>query len=375
VQILKGKYNKAKVFADELEKSAKEQILRFLDHPAFARGNIAIMPDVHAGKGAVIGFTMPMSDWVIPNVIGVDIGCGVYGVELGERKVDFNSLDDFIRHDVPSGFKVNPEIASRVGDELKEKIKTISSKVGSDPERDAASIGSLGGGNHFIEIDRSEKNGSLWLVVHSGSRHFGYAVAQYHQNRARNYARMHNIEVHGGLEYLPLNEGGKEYIEDMKVAQQMAQKNRRIMAGRIVEDFLGLDMEECETVESIHNYINFDDHIMRKGAVSAHLDEKLIIPFNMRDGAVIARGKGNPDWNYSAPHGAGREMSRTEAKKEIDYEKFKKSMENVWSTSVSKKTLDEAPFAYKNMKTVLSDIEPTIEILFFMKPVYNFKAP
>ncbi len=378
---VKGRYATAKVFSFEKEKNAVNQITNICNNAAYKKSKIRIMPDYHKGKGSVIGFTSTLEDRIIPNAVGVDINCGMYTVELGNFNIDFNKLDNFIKHNIPHGFKKNKKISNKIDQELKENIKTISQKMNLDYRKQLRGVGSLGGGNHFIEINES-KNNEKYLVIHTGSRNFGLQVCNYHQNKAINYCKNKLKEINDEkINEYNLNKNqsflegelAKNYYTDMKVAQKYANENRRLIAERILE-FFGLNIKDLRSFQTRHNYIDFKDKIIRKGAISAHKGEMVLIPLNMRDGSILARGKGNEDWNFSAPHGAGRIMSRTQAKKEISLENYKNSMKNVFSTSVSKKTLDEAPFAYKNSKEILNSISETVEIIEVLKPVYNFKA-
>ena len=410
---IKGKYNTAKVWTNEIEETARLQIANFLDHEAFKGGNISIMPDVHAGAGAVIGFTAELGDKVIPNVIGVDIGCGVTSWSLpGEP--DFEKLDKIIREKVPFGFEVNEkrstDLIISIVDLLDGKpvsfiknVIRICQDQGQGEDRVMKSIGSLGGGNHFIEVDMFKDK--YWLTIHSGSRNFGLKIANWHQKKAsrllRNGPDKEKIkeivakyknhpdrgeliqreikELNGapdpskGLEYLE-DVDAVDYIEDMKIAQMYARVNRRVMAHRIFADLCNVDSRDMDCIESVHNYIDFEDGIIRKGAISAKKDERVIIPLNMADGIIVGCGKGNKEWNNSAPHGAGRTMSRRVAKGSIKLDDFKKRMIGVWSSCVQKSTLDEAPQAYKKAEDIIGYLEPTVEIEMLMKPVYNFKA-
>ncbi len=376
---LTGKYNSARVFCDSVESSAQKQILTFLNHSAFSGGKIRIMPDVHAGAGAVIGFTAPLGEKVIPNIIGVDIGCGVAAWNLGNRETDFEALDSFIRREIPSGRNVRRKISPHLEDLFKSlrpginygsflsEIKRICLTQKQDHGRVMRSIGSLGGGNHFIEIDKDE-HGNSFLVIHTGSRNFGLRVALFHQHLAqRSVGHMQ------GLEYLE-GQRAENYKTDMRIAQIYAALNRSVIAYLILENFYGADFASLSKIESVHNYISFSDYIIRKGAISARKDERVIIPFNMAEGCILAEGYGNEDWNCSAPHGAGRKMSRTAARKYLDMDTFKKRMEGVWTSSVSLRTIDEAPAAYKESSFILKQLEPAVRVYSFLKPVYNFKA-
>lgn len=383
---LQGRYTDCKIFTDYVEQSALSQVYTFLNHPAFKDCKTRFMPDIHAGAGAVIGTTVELSDKIIPNVIGVDIGCGMLSYKLDIKEIDFRLLDVFIKNNIPSGFSTNNKKQS-IGTELEKDIKEVCQIIGIDNSRALLSVGSLGGGNHFIEIGKDEED-YLWLTIHSGSRNFGLQVAKYHQNIAvknksndidisliplkerEEFIKKNKIPIPKGMEYLT-GEYAEEYIRHMKVAQRYATRSREIMADNIIS-FLQCNI--LESIESIHNYIDFKDRVIRKGAISAHKDELVVIPWNMRDGLIIGKGKGNADWNNSAPHGAGRVMSRSEAKQQIDMEEFKDSMKGVYSSCVSKDTLDESPMAYKDHTEVEKYLSESVEILHRVKPVYNFKA-
>ena len=378
---VKGRYATAKVFSFEKEKNAVNQINNICNNAAYKNSKIRIMPDYHKGKGSVIGFTSTLEDRIIPNAVGVDINCGMYTVELGNIDIDFKKLDNFIRHNIPHGFKKNKRISNKIDEELKENIKRISEKMNLDSRKQLRGVGSLGGGNHFIEINVSEDN-KKYLVIHTGSRNFGLQVCNYHQNEAVNYCKhkvkslndeiMHEYNLNKNQSFLE-DELAENYYLDMKAAQKYANENRRIIAERILK-FLGLDIDKLKSFQTRHNYIDFEDKIIRKGAISAHKGEMVLIPLNMRDGSILAKGKGNEDWNYSAPHGAGRIMSRTQAKKEISMNDYRNSMKDVFSTSVNKKTLDEAPFAYKSSQEILNSLDETVEIIEILQPLYNFKS-
>lgn len=280
---------------------------------------------------------------------------------------------------IPSGFKTrskpHKEVQTRTDPFWDDKVLAICKKQGQDSFRVLNSIGTLGGGNHFIELDRDTDN-NVWLVVHSGSRNFGLKVATWHQARARDWLKTQGIDkkFSRDLEYFPIDKGGQEYLDDMNVAQEYAGRSRRAMAKSLIEGFFKIDIDSVERVASIHNYINFKDKIIRKGAISARKGERVVIPFNMRDGTVIATGKGSEQWNNSAPHGAGRLMSRTKAKATLDINEFKSTMKGVWSSSINKHTLDEAPMVYKPMDMILDAIRETVDVDIVMKPIYNFKA-
>ncbi len=368
---IQGTYNTAHVFNDNVDEESYRQIQEFCNQEIFSGTRIRIMPDVHAGKGCVIGYTADLGEKVVPNLIGLDIGCGILVTRLGRLDLKYDKLDKFIRQKIPHGFKRNktadPEDYPR---DFTENLRGTCDFLGIDFMDHLKGIGSLGGGNHFIEVavdSRKEK----WLLIHSGSRNFGLQVATWHQDKAIVECRKKGVEIPRHFAYL---EGGprEDYTRDMKVAQEYARLNRREMSRRIL-DHLGIK-KPGEQFETVHNYINFDDGIIRKGAVSAQSGERLVIPLNMRDGSLIARGKGNPEWNFSAPHGAGRRLSRNQARKQLDMEDFKKAMKNVWTSTVSEKTLDEAPGAYKPKREILQCIAETVEIEETLKPLYNFKA-
>lgn len=367
---LKGSYGTAKVFTDKLEDGAKEQIISLLNQSFIEGSKVRIMPDVHQGIGCVIGFTADMGDKVIPNIVGVDIGCGILSVELGNMDIDLASLDNIIYSKIPSGNKVHSKELYRF-DQLEELYCYGDLK---ELKRIKRSIGSLGGGNHFIELTVDEDN-NKYLTIHSGSRNLGKQVALIYQKLAVNLCTSHEKTAIIPKELCYLTGTYRErYLNDMKICQEYASLNRKVMAEIILTSLFKKSLEEFNYFETIHNYIDFRDNIIRKGAISAYDGEKVIIPINMRDGSIIAIGKGNPDWNYSAPHGAGRIMSRNMAKDELSLEEFKKTMEGIYSTSISKSTLDEAPFAYKPMEEIIENIKDSVEIAHIIKPIYNFKA-
>ncbi len=391
-----------KIFTDNIDEKAIEQIDLLLAQDAFKDSKVRIMPDVHAGKGCVIGFTGDLGDKVIPNIVGVDIGCGMFCANLGKIDIDYKKLDDFINENIPSGMDVNEEKQASFDLTQLDCYKEITHYT-----RLEQAIGSLGGGNHFIEIDESD-DGEKYLVIHSGSRNLGAQVADYYQDLAdqlcnhnlidyqnkrqevlttykklgrekeiqttlielkKEFEKSKNI-IPYDLAYLE-GEYREKYLHDMKLCQEFAVLNRYTMGKRIAE-FMNWNIDDY--FESVHNYISFEDNIVRKGAISAKKNEKVIIPINMRDGCIIGIGKGNEDWNNSAPHGAGRVMSRFQAMQNIDLEEYKESMKNVYTTSVKEETKDEAPFAYKTLEEILEHIVPTVEVTKVIKPVYNFKA-
>lgn len=402
---VKGKYNTAKVYTDILEPEVISQLVE-LCNQNFCQGcNIAIMPDTHAGKGCVIGFTANLGDKVIPNIVGVDIGCGMLTVELGKLDIDLVELDNVIHKYIPSGMKVHEGRIVRFP-QLQELHCYRNLK---DTKRIERSIGSLGGGNHFIELDKDEQD-NLYLVIHSGSRNLGKQVAEHYQNLAIDlcsgkedyYIKRERIIteykamgkrklIEGALKELKAQYDAltpsypkdlcfltgvyrDQYLHDMNICQEYATLNRETMANIILEKLLGKSLSDFSHFTTIHNYINFKDNIIRKGSISAYEGERVLIPINMRDGSILAVGKGNPDWNYSAPHGAGRLMSRNKAKEMLSMEDYKKSMEGIFTTSVNEATLDEAPMAYKPIDEIIKNIKDTVDIIKIIRPVYNFKA-
>ena len=365
---LRGKYATAKVFSDDVDNDSISQVIQFLNQPIAEGQTIRMMPDIHAGSGCTIGTTMTITDKVVPNLVGSDIGCGMEVVYLDADEIDFERLDDIIRNKVPHGFDKrtipHPFMKNLDLTELKCYFKLEAGSEGN------FYIGTLGGGNHFIEINRTSE-GDLILVVHSGSRRIGADVCEYYQNEAlKEFKRFHNMASNRDLIYC---EGKlfEDYIHDMKIMQDFAALNRKAIADTILSEY---GMDYTKTFTTIHNYIDMDRMILRKGAVSANKNETLIIPINMRDGSIICKGKGNSDWNYSAPHGAGRLLSRRRAKDELSFEEYERTMEGIYSTSVKMKTIDESPMAYKPIDNILNNVEDTVKIMEIVKPVYNFKA-
>jgi RNA-splicing ligase RtcB len=400
---IKGKFNTAVIYADIIGENTISQVFELINQEFTVDSKIRIMPDCHAGVGCVIGTTMTIKDKVVPNLVGVDIGCGMKVVKLGKVKIDFEKLDNFIKDHIPSGMKVNEHIVDH-------SIKIESLKCYEFLKNKTylkKSIGTLGGGNHFIEIDKDDED-NYYLIIHSGSRNLGAQVAKiyqlkakfYHQNRIYNkfeekqkvikefkaqgkskYIEQKLKEIDAKTIHLPIPESlcyleGKEfdeYIFDMDICQKFAEKNREIIARKIVE-FLGLNYTSLDGFETIHNYINMNDMILRKGAIAAYKDQVVLIPINMRDGCIIAKGKGNPEYNYSAPHGAGRLLSRGDAKMKIGLQEFEESMKRIYTTSVNYSTIDESPFAYKPIESILENIQDTVDIIQIIKPVYNYKC-
>jgi len=435
---LKGKYTSAKVMIDDVDQGCISQIYTFLNHPAFINP-IAIMPDCHVGKGAVIGFTMPITDKTIPCVIGVDIGCGMLSIDLGNSlSTSLDVLDSRIRDRVPFGFKVHDSAVINLKSEfpwndVREQAKTFikeynlkfgtsylpetyegedvwfknkCAQIGANPRRCINSIGTLGGGNHFVEIGKAE-DGRFWLTIHTGSRNFGKCVCEYWQNYAiqivhkqkseglaKEINRIRSTYIGKDIEkevtalrgkyaldnvskqlcYLE-GEPAIKYFFDMIFAQRYASLNRD-MIGKLIVDIIDPSLifnSASGSIESVHNFIDFRDFIVRKGAIRSYIGEPMVIPFNMRDGLLLCEGKSNPEWNFSAPHGAGRVFSRSAAKKQISLDDFKKAMEGIYSSSVVAGTLDESPMAYKDASIIEKAIEPTAKILFKVKPILNLK--
>ncbi len=365
--IISGKFAEAKVFASQIEPSAEGQIKSLCDQGFTEGSKIRIMPDVHAGKGCTIGTTMTISEAVVPNLVGVDIGCGMETVLLEESRMNLPKLDAFIRENIPHGFSVR-ENPHAMADEIDLAELRCAERI--DLRRALESLGSLGGGNHFIEIDKDEE-GNLYLIIHSGSRNPGLKVAEYYQKLAyETLGGKAQSEVPFELAYLT-GDAMDDYLHDMALMQSFADLNRRIMKSVILK---GMKLKEKECFTTIHNYIDTERMILRKGAVSAKKDEKLLIPLNMRDGALICTGLGNEDWNESAPHGAGRLMSRGEANSSFTVSAYKKAMEGIFTTSVDQSTLDECPMAYKNAESIIEAIGETARIEKRILPIYNFKS-
>ena len=395
---VKGKYNTATIYTDNIEEAAYRQVLNLMNQK-FAEGSkFAIMPDCHAGAGCVIGLTMKVVDKVVPNLVGVDIGCGMLVVKVDRSfKFDLEKVDRIWHEDIPSGMNWRTkkhEFADRA------KIEDILAPV--NVEKLKFSIGTLGGGNHFGEINVDEE-GAHYIVIHSGSRHLGIEVCRHYQNMAIKYhkglkksdlsvierlkkeGRQSEIEavlkasknsqpsIPDDLAYLE-GQQLEDYLHDMKIAQEYAIWNREAMLDVLLHG-LGIDRDDIlEKFCTIHNYIDIDNRILRKGAISLQKDETAIIPMNMRDGSLIVRGKGNPEWNFSGPHGAGRLMSRSKAKESLSVDEFRQSMDGIFTTCVGKSTIDESPMAYKPMDEIIRNIHDTAEIVKIIKPVYNFKA-
>ena len=396
--VIKGKMNTAICYAKVIEDEAIEQIRRMCDYPFTEGSRIRIMPDVHAGKGCTIGTTMTISDKAVPNVVGVDIGCGMFTVELGVVEIDMEKLDE-AAHYIPSGMNVWENRQEHF-----DLTELRCFRALKDSKRLERSLGTLGGGNHFIEVDVSD-TGIKYLVIHSGSRNLGKQVAEYYQQLAIDlnkgkeeyFAKRDALiaeykatgrrqEIQAALKQLHWQEKQtsipedlcfvygsylEDYLHDVEICQAFARRSREKMAEILLER---TGLTAISAFHTIHNYIDTEERILRKGAIAAHKGEKVLIPINMRDGSVLAIGKGNPEWNFSAPHGAGRIMSRTTAKESLDLEEYKREMAGVYTTSVSEATLDEAPMAYKSLEDIIDVIRDSVDVIEVLKPIYNFKA-
>ncbi len=397
---IKGKVNTAICYANIIEDEAIEQIRRMCDYDFTAGSKVRIMPDVHAGKGCTIGTTMTVIDKAVPNVVGVDIGCGMYTVNLGKIDIDFERIDEAC-HYIPSGMNVWQGRIERFDLQNLHCFRELK-----DSKRLERSLGTLGGGNHFIEIDKAN-DGTKYLVIHTGSRNLGKQVAEIYQKLAvelnrgmgdyfeqrdeiiRTYKEQgRRSEIQAALEAIAWKKTNgptsipedlcylqgkyfEDYLEDVEICQQFAKRNRELIA-QVILDRCGLTA--IDAFHTIHNYIDTDEMILRKGAIAAHKGEKVLIPINMRDGSVLAIGKGNPEWNFSAPHGAGRVMSRAGAKRTLSMDEYKKQMEGIYTTSVNEDTLDEAPMAYKSLNDIIDVIGESVDVIEVLKPIYNFKA-
>ena len=395
---IKGQVNTAICFAKVIEEEAVEQIRRMCDYEFTEGSQIRIMPDVHAGKGCTIGTTMTVKDKAVPNIVGVDIGCGMFTVNLGKVEINMEQMDA-AAHFIPSGLNV--------WEGRKERFDLLDLRCYrglKDIRRLERSLGTLGGGNHFIEIDQAA-DGTKYMVIHSGSRNLGKQVAEFYQHLAIDLnkgkeeyfakrdaliaeykAAGRRSEIQAALKELKWQSREatipedlcfvygqylEDYLRDVEICQRFARRSRELMAEIILQQ---LGLEAVDAFHTIHNYIDTDEMILRKGAIAAHEGEKVLIPINMRDGSVLAVGKGNPDWNFSAPHGAGRIMSRTAAKELLDLDEYRREMEGIYTTSVNEATLDEAPMAYKSLEDIIDVIGESVDIIEVLKPIYNFKA-
>lgn len=385
---LSGKYGKANVYAETIDDSCISQIYGFLNNPITKDVKVAVMPDANTGKGSTVGFTQEIKDKVNPSMVGVDVGCGMLVLKVSKDfHMDLPKLDKVMHQKIPSGLKhcdkVRP-FAKNIN--LKELIADV------NYDKELLGLSSLGGGNHFAEVDK-DQNGDYYIVIHSGSRHLGVAVCEYWEKVANNFhkklavkkselinaknekglAELPEVVTSYGLSYL-MGDDLKGYLHDMKITQEFARLNREAMLDVICTEMGIKKRYILDKFCTIHNYIDLDKMILRKGAISLEKDEIAIIPISMAYGSLIVKGKGNPDWNYSGPHGAGRLLSRSDAKNSISMADYKKSMEGIYTTSVNSSTIDESPMAYKNPDEIIKAIDETAEIINIIKPIYNFKA-
>lgn len=394
---IRGKYSTAKVFADKVDEDSVRQIYDLCNQQFTENERIRMMPDVHAGAGCVIGTTMTVTDRVVPNLVGVDIGCGMETVLIKGRQLEPEQLDKFIKFNIPSGFSIRDK-EHRYTERLRLSELRCAKYISLD--RAYLSLGTLGGGNHFIEADKGESG--IYIVIHSGSRHLGVEVAKHYQKRAvdelkhsgdadvkKLIAEMKSEgrekEINAALKKLNMQakkivpdhlayvfgSAFDDYIHDMKIVQEFAMMNRKAMMDDIIRS---MKLKVSDEFTTVHNYIDTENMIVRKGSVSAQKGERLIIPINMRDGSLICIGKGNPDWNFSAPHGAGRLFSRSQAKQSFTVNEFKKQMAGIYSSTINSATLDECPMAYKSMNDIVDNIGDTADIIEVIKPIYNYKA-
>lgn len=368
MKTVNGVYTSAKIFTDTIEDYALAQIQRLCDHEAFAGCTVRIMPDVHPGKVGTIGFTSTVGRKILPQVVGIDIGCGVILAKLKQKKTEFQKLDKILRERVPSGFRLRgkPHRFSQDFDFL--RLNCVEHVRVEKAER---SLGTLGGGNHFIELDQDEE-GTLYAVIHTGSRRLGKEVTEYYLSEGQKELKRKGISVPYELTYL---EGmlREKYLQDIQAVQEFAALNRAAILEELAK---GMKWKIQEQISSVHNYIDSsgEEIILRKGAVSARKGEPVIIPVNMRDGILLGVGRGNPDWNYSAPHGAGRKLKREAVKARFTVSQFKAEMKGVYSSCIGKDTLEEAPFAYRKLQEIEEGLGDTAEIRKRLRPVYNFKA-
>jgi len=415
--IIEGKYNSAKVFTDNIDETTKQQIKSLCNQKQYVDSKIRIAPDCHAGAGCVIGTTMTINDKITPNLLGVDIGCGVTAIKFDNVDIVPEMLDEVIREHIPSGFNVGRGSRQKLLEKYDIHLDKLRCEY--DPKvniiKGYKAVGSLGGGNHFIELNKSNLDGNLILAVHSGSRGIGLQVATHYQKCAEKYCKElydskykegvnliieeaddntmigESINIYKESFYRPSkdlsyldNQLMEDYLHDVDIMQKYASMNRNVILADIVYNYINKEekfydvldtvINAMSRIESVHNYISIDEMILRKGAISAHKDETLIIPINMRDGSIIGRGKGSIDWNCSAPHGAGRILSRKQAKQKIQLDTVKEQMKGIYTTSLNNKTLDEAPDSYKPIDDILDNIGDSVEIIDIVKPIYNFKA-
>ena len=390
--IINNKGIKTFIFAETFESEAYDQIKKLVNFEAYENEKVRIMPDAHAGKGCTVGTTITITDKITPNLVGVDIGCGMLTIKLKNKEIDFKKLDEIIKTKIPNGFNIHKKAQKKFD------FSNLRCQKHVDLERAIFSIGSLGGGNHFIEVGKNELTEEMYLIIHSGSRKLGGDVCKYYQDKAFQNANEMGKIIKNTIDKLKAEGREKEitveikklkkpvtdkdlafltgndfndYLNDMAIVQKFASLNRETMVEIILKES---GLQEVDRFETVHNYIDFKRMILRKGAVSAENGETILIPINMRDGSLLCVGKGNENWNYSAPHGAGRLMSRNKAKEVIKITEFVETMKNIYSTSVNTGTLDEAPQAYKPMEEILQAITDTVKVIGIIKPVYNFKS-
>lgn len=390
-----------KIYASNIDGKTVSDCYRLAKKPPLQHAKIRIMPDAHPGKGCVIGFTAAEWTYINPSIVGVDIGCGMLAVQLKEKDIDFAKLDDIIQTYVPSGHGLHERVPGRVYNAVDTLCDRLYAPVEGDNRQGVIhSMGTLGGGNHFIEVDKAA-DGTLYLIIHTGSRHLGATVAAHYIRRAirelhhdavqqRNDAIVQRLKAEGrpqdiqktlmsqgNVPYIPeddaylFGKAASDYLHDMEIVQGFAHDNRCAIANIILEH---MDLHAETTFESVHNYIDFYDHIIRKGAIAAYRNQKVIIPINMQESCIIGTGKSNSDWNCSAPHGAGRILSRTDAKASLSMDEFQNAMQGIYSTSICQSTLDESPMAYKKLDDILPFLQETVDVEDIIKPVYNFKA-
>ncbi len=368
MEIIKGKYAQAKVFTDDIEDYARAQLKMICDNEISEGSRIRVMPDVHPGKVGTIGLTMTVGERIIPNLLGIDIGCGMTCAVIREKRMELQRLDRVIRECVPSGFQIRKK-EHHMAEAF--DVERLRCRKHIHQEKAALSLGTLGGGNHFIEVDK-DKDGILYIIVHSGSRHLGKEVTDYYVDAGAVLLKEKGLEVPYPMTWLE-GELMEDYIADAEVVQEYAQLNREIILAEILK---GMKLKETDRFSSVHNYVDIlsGKRILRKGAVSAAKGERVIIPVNMRDGVLLGTGKGNSDWNESAPHGSGRNMRRDEVKSRYTVSAFKNEMKGIYCSCIGADTLDEAPFAYRRMEKLLENVKDTVEIIHILRPVYNFKA-
>ena len=366
MRILEGAYTEALIFTDNIEEYALAQIQQLCDYDVFQNCKIRVMPDVHPGKVGPIGFTSTIGDKILPNIVGIDIGCGITMARLKQNKVEFQKLDRVIRENIPVGSRIrkNPH---RFVEQLKlEELKCFRSI---QMERVKAGLGTLGSGNHFIELDKDE-NGNLYVVIHTGSRHLGKEVTDFYLSQGQEYLREKKFHIPYELTYL---EGNlmEDYLHDMQIVQEYAACNRQAILDELVK---GMKWKIIEEYSSVHNYVDKKDRILRKGAVSAHKGETVLIPINMRDGLLLGTGLGNQEWNYSAPHGSGRILRKDKVKEYYTVSAYKKEMKGIYSSCLNKETLAEGPFAYRGIQEILEAVADTVAVQQILKPIYNYKS-